>query len=54
VIQPLPAGTELQSTGETQTSDNPSIDGEEGWIEFELENGTEGWLRAIDVTEIEP
>jgi hypothetical protein len=54
VIQTLPAGTELQSTGETQTSDNPSVDGEEGWIQFELENGTEGWLRAIDVTEIEP
>lgn len=54
VIQTLPAGTELQSTGETQASDNPSVDGEEGWIQFQLEDGTEGWLRAIDVTPIEP
>jgi hypothetical protein len=54
VIQTLPAGTELQSTGETQASDNPSVDGEDGWIQFQLEDGTEGWLRAIDVTPIEP
>jgi hypothetical protein len=54
VIQTLPAGTELQSTGETQASDNPAVDGEDGWIQFELEDGTEGWLRAIDVTPIEP
>jgi hypothetical protein len=54
VIQTLPAGTELQSTGDTQASDNPAVDGEEGWIQFRLEDGTEGWLRAIDVTPIEP
>jgi hypothetical protein len=51
VIQTLPAGTLLQSTGESQTSDNPAVDGEGGWLEFRLEDGTEGWLRAIDVTE---
>ncbi len=51
VIQLLPAGTLLQFTGETQASDNPATDGADGWMFFELEDGTEGWLRAIDVTE---
>jgi len=54
VIQTLPAGTELESTGETQPSENPAVDGEEGWIQFRLEDGTEGWLRAIDVSPLEP
>ena len=51
VIQLLPAGTLLEFTGETQASDNPDADGANGWMFFELEDGTEGWLRAIDVTE---
>jgi len=54
VIQTLDEGTLLQSTGETQASDNPERDGEEGWLLFQLEDGTEGWLRAIDVEEYEP
>ncbi|MBA3378078.1 MAG: SH3 domain-containing protein [Chloroflexia bacterium] len=54
VILGLAEGTLLQSTGETQPSDNPQVDGEEGWLLFQLEDGTEGWLRAIDVEEYEP
>lgn len=54
VIELLPVGTLLQFTGETQPSDNPEVDGEEGWLLFQLEDGTEGWLRAIDVEENEP
>lgn len=54
VIELLPVGTLLQFTGETQASDNPERDGEEGWLLFQLEDGTEGWLRAIDVEEYEP
>ena len=53
ILQLLPVGTLLQSTGETQPSDNPQ-DGQEGWLQFVLEDGTEGWLRAIDVEELEP
>lgn len=54
VIQLLDFGTPLQSTGEQQASDNPDVDGEEGWLEFQLEDGTVGWLRAIDVEPYEP
>ncbi len=54
VIQVLPAGTLLQFTGETQESDNPGTDGAGGWMFFRLEDGTEGWLRAIDVNEYAP
>ncbi len=54
VIQLLEFGTPLQSTGDNQPSDNPDVDGQEGWLQFVLEDGTEGWLRAIDVEEFEP
>ncbi len=54
VIFGIAEGTLLQFTGETQPSDNPEVDGEEGWLLFRLEDGTEGWLRAIDVEENEP
>lgn len=54
VIVTLEEGTPLQFTGETQASTDPAIDGEEGWFLFQLEDGREGWLRAIDVEEIEP
>lgn len=54
VIQTLPEETPLQFMNETQPSDNPDVDGEEGWMLFQLEDGTEGWLRAIDVNEFEP
>jgi hypothetical protein len=39
---------------ERQESDNPDVDGEDGWMLFQLDDGTEGWLRAIDVEEYEP
>ncbi len=54
VIFSLDEGTLLEFTGETQPSDDPDVDGEEGWMLFTLEDGTEGWLRAIDVTPYEP
>ena len=54
VITLLDEGTPLQFTGETQSSDDPAVDGADGWMLFELEDGTEGWLRAIDVLEVEP
>lgn len=54
VIELLPEGTLLQSTGETQASDNPERDTEAGWLQFQLEDGTVGWLRALDVEELVP
>lgn len=52
VIVGIPEGTLLEFTGEREASDDPD-DGEGGWMLFRLEDGSEGWLRAIDVTEIE-
>lgn len=54
VVQTLPAGTLLEFTGNRQDSENPAADGEAGWLEFELEDGTRGWLRGIDVTTYDP
>ena len=47
VIEPIPNGTQLQTTGETAPADTPDNG---PWIQFELEDGTEGWLREIDVS----
>jgi hypothetical protein len=54
VIESLPPQTPLMFMDERQESDNPDVDGEDGWMLFQLEDGTEGWLRAIDVEEYEP
>lgn len=54
VIDSIPEGTLLEFTGEREASEDPAVDGEEGWMLFRLEDGSEGWLRAIDVTEYEP
>jgi hypothetical protein len=54
VLFSLAEGTLLEFSGETQPSDDPAVDGEDGWMLFTLEDGTEGWLRAIDVTPYEP
>ncbi len=46
VIEPIPNGTPLEATGERSDADIP----ENGpWIQFELEDGTPGWLRELDV-----
>jgi hypothetical protein len=54
ILFSLEEGTLLEFSGETQPSDDPDVDGEDGWMLFTLEDGTEGWLRAIDVTPYEP
>jgi hypothetical protein len=54
IITTLPQETPLQFLDETQASDNPDVDGEDGWMHFRTEDGTEGWLRAIDVNQFEP
>ena len=47
VIVVISSGTQLQTTGETAPADSPDNG---PWIEFELEDGTEGWLREVDVS----
>jgi hypothetical protein len=48
VIEPIPNGTQLEATGETAPADSPDNG---PWIQFELEDGTEGWLREVDVSQ---
>lgn len=48
IILVIPSGTPLQATGGTAPSDSE----ENGpWREFRLEDGTEGWLREVDVSQ---
>ena len=48
IIDQVAPGTALQATGETSPADSV----ENGpWIQFRLEDGTEGWLREIDVSQ---
>jgi hypothetical protein len=54
VITGLPPETPIQFLNQTEASDDPETDGEDGWMYFRTEDGTEGWLRAIDVNEFEP
>ena len=48
IIDQVTPGTPLQATGETSPADTPDNG---PWIEFRLEDGTEGWLREIDVSQ---
>jgi len=43
VIQLLDASTPLKSTGNVQEDDSGTV-----WMEFELRDGTTGWIRQID------
>ncbi len=50
-------GTEVQSLGESQATQNPEADllspGRQ-WLKFRLEDGREGWIRDIDIAPIAP
>jgi hypothetical protein len=52
IITTLPQETALQYLNEEQASDNPDQDGDR-WLYFRIEDGTEGWLREIDVNPYE-
>lgn len=56
-IVAIDPGTEVQSLGESQATQNPAADllspGRE-WLRFRLEDGREGWIRDIDVAPINP
>ena len=50
IIRPISPGTELEYLNEEAPVDDPT-DGTR-WMRFQLEDGTEGWLREIDVEPI--
>lgn len=53
VILRLEENTPLEYLGQDQPADDPAQDGER-WMYFRIEDGTEGWLREIDVEPYEP
>ncbi|HEV2128569.1 MAG TPA: SH3 domain-containing protein [Thermomicrobiales bacterium] len=52
IVTALPPSTPLEYLNEDAPTESPS-DGER-WMQFVTEEGLEGWIRAIDVTEYEP
>ncbi len=46
VVQTISPGSPLQATGETGVAGDGLT-----WLEFELEDGTVGWIREIDTVE---
>ena len=56
-IVALPAATPLMFTGEQQETQDPARDMMEPgqvWMLFQTEDGTEGWVRELDITEYVP
>lgn len=57
VVTTLAPGTDVQYLNESQTTQNPGADllapdGE--WLKFRLADGQEGWIRDVDVTQLNP
>ncbi|HYH12175.1 MAG TPA: SH3 domain-containing protein [Thermomicrobiales bacterium] len=52
IVNGLPPATPLQYLGEEAPTESPS-DGDR-WMRFVTEDGLEGWIREIDVTEFVP
>lgn len=52
IVNGLPPATPLQYLNEDAPTDDPE-DGER-WLRFQTEDGLEGWIREIDVTEYVP
>lgn len=52
IVTALPPSTALEYLGEDAPTDSPA-DGDR-WMMFETEDGVEGWIREIDVTDYEP
>lgn len=53
----LPVATPLIYLGEQEATDDPDrdqMDSGQVWMKFRTEDGAEGWMRELDVTEYEP
>lgn len=48
IVDVLPPGTELQFVGEQQTTSGVT------WMRFQAKDGTEGWVRTVDVDPVVP
>ena len=53
VVTALPLETPLEYLNEDAPTDNPAEDGDR-WMRFRTEDGLEGWIREIDVSEYVP
>jgi uncharacterized protein YgiM (DUF1202 family) len=51
IVTSVDPGTELEFLGNREPSANPDADGDIEWLNFETEDGLEGWIRQIDVSE---
>jgi hypothetical protein len=52
IVTALPPSTPLEYLGEDEPTDSPE-DGER-WMRFTTEEGLDGWIREIDVSEYQP
>jgi len=57
VVTTVAPGTDVQYLDEAQVTQNPAddllaVDGQ--WLNFRLQDGQEGWIRDVDVTELNP
>ncbi len=51
IVTSLSPGTQLEFMDEREASSNPDADGDSEWLQFQTEDGLEGWIRQIDVGE---
>jgi uncharacterized protein YgiM (DUF1202 family) len=48
VVDVLPPGTQIKFVGEQQQTNGVT------WMHFQSQDGTEGWVRQVDVTPLVP
>lgn len=53
ILLALSPATPLEATGERAPTANPAQDGN-FWLQFTIEDGTEGWVREIDTEPYQP
>lgn len=51
IVTSLGPGTQLEYMDDREASSNPDADGDTEWLQFQTEDGLEGWIRQIDVGE---
>jgi uncharacterized protein YgiM (DUF1202 family) len=51
IVTQVNPGDPLEFLGNREASSNPDADGDSEWLNFETEEGQEGWIRQIDVGE---
>jgi hypothetical protein len=57
VVTTVAPGTDVQYLNESQVTQNPGADllaANGQWLKFRLQDGDEGWIRDVDVTQLSP